>query len=200
MSATPTEIARPTGLCASSGRVITPGEPFVAALVEREDAAGTARFTREDFALAEWQSGVRPVPAEADARATLVASWRSVMPDASAPRRQQVSPEEAMDLFESLASRSAELDDRHAALCFLLTLILVRKRVLRVETTGRDPESGRDVLRVRPFSRVLGDEAPAWEITDPGLTSADTDRVAELAEELAQLMPDAVSAAGGARA
>ncbi|MDX9910888.1 MAG: hypothetical protein RBS39_03550 [Phycisphaerales bacterium] len=194
MTATPTEIARPTGLCAASGRVIAPGEAFVAALVEREDASGVARFTREDFALGAWSGGARPTPAEGDARVALVASWRSVMPDAHTPRRQQVSPEEAMDLFESLASRVGELDDRHAALCFLLTLILVRKRVLRVESTKRDAESGRDVLRVRPFRKSESGESPTWEIPDPGLTSADAERIAELAEELAQLMPDAPGA------
>src|SRR5262245_50078167 len=86
------EVARPQGRCHVSGRVIEPGEKFMAAL--RETPAG---FERLDVAADQWESFDR---------AGVLAFWQAVMPRAEAKKRLFVDDTVLCELFERLADAS----------------------------------------------------------------------------------------------
>ncbi|HLO42467.1 MAG TPA: hypothetical protein VK176_15700, partial [Phycisphaerales bacterium] len=65
-------IARPTGVCASTGRHMTVGERFMATLVEIE---GHPDLRRADFTLEAWEAGARPD------QGRVFAAWSAVLPE-----------------------------------------------------------------------------------------------------------------------
>jgi len=160
-------IARPTGVCAATGEPIEVAQPFVASLVERDDG-----LVRLDYSLGAWEGGARPAGA-------LFGFWRSVMPDADAPKRQRIALGEAMDLFEGLGDAQA---DSRLAFRYVLALILIRKKQLVYEGM-RD-----GLVLVRPRGVPAPPEGPPLiEVIDPGM---DDDRSAEVAVQLAPLIDE----------
>jgi len=168
------EVARPTGVCAATGETIRAGERFVATLVERTDE--DHRLERLDFALGAWERGSRPQRPLA-----LVASWKTVMPERDAPKRLLIGNESLLDFFEQLAEAT---EPRRLALRFILALILIRKRLLRLEGS-----KGSSML-VRPKGVDLppergGEGPPLILVEDPGL---DEQTIAEVTEELGAIL------------
>ncbi len=156
---TPYEVARPTGMCARTGRVIAPGEAFVGVLAERQ---GEERLERLDFTLDAWDGGAGAGRAGLTGR--VVASWRAVMPRHEERGRRLIDDEALADLFEQvLGVREGESAAR-AAFRFLLALLLIRRRILR--HAGVRP----GVLQVR-WARD-GERAPIVEVADPGMDEA----------------------------
>src|SRR5690606_24457631 len=83
------DIARPTGVCAASGRPIEPGDTFVAALYERE---GDDSFERRDYHAAMWEEAPAPAAAEGP-KGVLFGHWRGVMPAPNAKPKLFVDDE-----------------------------------------------------------------------------------------------------------
>lgn len=178
------ETGRPTGRCAASGRALTVGERYVACLVEPTDGAALARM---DFALDAWEAGARPA-----APARLFGFWRSTVAAPGASKRQLVDDAALVDLFEQLEGAS---EPRKAAFRYLLTLVLVRKRLLTIE--GSRP----GVMLVRPRGVALppergGDGPPLVEVIDPGM---DRQAMEEGTEELAAILADSDGDGRGSR-
>lgn len=166
------EIARPTGVCASSGRTLAAGERYIATLVEGENG-----LERRDFSLEAWEAGGRP-------EQPLFGSWRATMPSSDAPRRQLIEDDELLDLFDQLGE--AEEDSR-LAFRYVLALILMRKKLLVYE--GQRREGGAAML-VRPRGVPLppergGDGPPLVEVRDPGM---DEEKIAEATEQLGMVI------------
>jgi hypothetical protein len=137
-------------MCAHSGTPLAPGEKYVATLVERQ---GAEELERVDYSLAAWEGGNRPHPP-----LYLFASWRATMATPDAKKQQlALDDEELLDLFEQLSDAG---DVKRQAFRFLLSLLLIRKRVLRYE--GQRP----GIMLVR---EVGTDTAlPPMEVVDPG--------------------------------
>jgi len=107
-------IHKPQPRCASTDRPFAVGEPFYSALVRRDGG-----IVRLDMAADAWQG-----PPEAS-----LAWWRSTMPATDA--KPTLAPVDALlDVFEQL-----EGDHADAALRYLLALVLVRRRVLKIVDT-----------------------------------------------------------------
>lgn len=169
-------VARPTGICAATGRPLAPGERFVATLVERGtgvDAPGEG-LERLDFALDAWSSGARPGP-----EFRVFGSWRSVVPE-SAARAPSVDEDALLDLFDQLGENA---EPKAAALRYLLALLLIRRKSLVYEgaTDG--------VLLVRhrtpPGTPKNAPRPPTLEVIDPGM---DDRLIAEATEALGALV------------
>ena len=108
-------IHRSTLHCAKSGRELKPGETFYSVLT-----ASGATVVREDFAAEAW--GGPPDDA--------LGWWQSHVPSSEA-RKMHWAPNDVMlDLFEGFAEDPAQTDMR-----FVLALLLIRRRVLRLEDT-----------------------------------------------------------------
>lgn len=150
MSAGSFSISRPTGQCAHSGTPLAPGEKYVATLVERQ---GAEELERVDYSLAAWDAGTRPHPP-----LYLFASWRATMATPDAKKQQlALDDEELLDLFEQLSDAG---DVKRQAFRFLLSLLLIRKRVLRYE--GQRP----GMMLVREVGTDTS--LPPIEVVDPG--------------------------------
>lgn len=120
-------IHRPHATCARTGRQFVAGEPFFSALVRAQ-----GKLERQDFAVTAWDG-----PPD-----DTLAWWRSTFPATTTAGAALAPVEVLLDVVEQLEG-SADDD----ALRYLLSLELVRRRVLRFvdhpgPAAGEDPASG----------------------------------------------------------
>lgn len=163
------EAARPTHVCAASGRGLEPGERYVATLVE---TPVSDELIRMDYSLAAWEAGRRP-----DASRRLVAVWRTHEAERSATRSPLLGDEELSQLFEGM---EASAEGRAAVFRYLLALLLLRRRVYRVRDQRRG-EHGRPVLQLVRRGGPKHLEPEVHEVVDPGM---DEEAIAAGIEEL----------------
>jgi hypothetical protein len=147
------DVQRFTRHCATSGRELAPGEEFYTALVVEG-----AEVRRLDFAIEAWQG-----PPERS-----LGWWKSRVPMPEA-RRPRMAPNEALlEVFVGLEGVAEKADMR-----LVLALLLVRRRVLRLEKQETDA-AGRETLTLfcprdeATYSviSVMPNEARAQEIQD----------------------------------
>lgn len=160
------EIARPTGVCAGSGAAIAPGEPLVAVLLEGADE----RLQRRDYTPRAWEDGQAGRPPHTIDGLRVIGFWRGVMPEPGESRRRFIDDEALTDLFEQLGG--GEPDPKRAPFRYVLALILVRKRLLRLEPGGPG-------LTVR-WPKAPPEQQPI-HVPDPGMTE---EAVADVIEQL----------------
>lgn len=153
------EVQRCTRVCAASGRQLEPGETFYSALVVHG-----ADVERLDYAKEAWQGP----PEEA------LGWWKSQMPARDA-RRMHWAPNDVMlHLLEELAQQPEAADLR-----YVLALLLIRRRVLRLEETEMDAGE----------SEVLVVYCPRTDETYRVPVAAPTpERTQQIQEELAKLL------------
>ncbi|MSR28142.1 MAG: hypothetical protein EXS03_01010 [Phycisphaerales bacterium] len=167
------ELGRFSGVCAATGNPITPRSAFVAALVDRINDEGTPALLRLDYALSQWESGLRPDG--------LVCFWRSTAPQPGERRQELVDDETLMDMVQRMSDDS---DQRRRAFRWILALALLRRKVLRLD--GIDHSDGSEVWAFRPRGAPEG--ASAFRIVNPGIRDQE---MAELAEQLSDVIrPD----------
>ncbi len=133
-NATTYEVAKPTGVCAATGRALEPGQTYFAALadvpddeIERDaegkpkdaDALGLRRF---DVCEEAWREGYRPEG--------MFSYWKSTVPEPNQKRKLFVDDAVLMNLLNRLAD--AEQPQR-LAFRYVLALILMRKKLLRYD-------------------------------------------------------------------
>lgn len=154
-------VPRPAGVCLVSGRVIGPGEKFMAGV--RDTVAGIERI---DVSMEAWE--------QAD-KTDLLASWQSVMPRPEEKKKLLVDDEVLCALFERLADATepAKMNFR-----FVLGLILMRKRQVIYDQTRR--EEGRDIWVVRMKGRQ-----DTLELVDPKLNAEQT---LEVSQQMGQIL------------
>lgn len=166
------EVARPTGVCAATGRAIAPGEPFVAVLLER---AGDEGLERRDFHASGWADGA----ALAELKPRVLGHWRGLMPEPNASGRTIIDDDALADLFEQTleAGDDGEGAQSRAAFRFVLALLLVRRKLLK-------PAGSREGALVVRWARD-GDRGTPIEVPDPGMDGA---RIAQAAERLSAVL------------
>jgi hypothetical protein len=116
------EIHRSTRHCAKTGRELVPGETFYSVLT----AAGS-QLVREDFANETWEG-----PPEG-----ALGWWKSHVPSPDARKLHWAPNDVMLDLFEQLADDAGQADLR-----YVLALLLIRRRVMRLEDTERSESTG----------------------------------------------------------
>lgn len=99
--------------CAKTQRPFEPGEEFFSALVARG-----SQVVRLDYAAEAWEG-----PPE-----KAIGWWKSQVPDAKAHRAQWAPNEVMLHYFEELEGNPEKADTR-----YILALLMVRRRVLRME-------------------------------------------------------------------
>ena len=162
------DIGRSSGQCAATGVVLPPGAPCIVALVEREEDL-SAPLVRLDFSEEGWNSPARPKG--------VIAYWKTTVAQPNEKRRGFVDDQTLLDLFERLGS-----DDRphRVRFRFVLMLLLVRKRLLRV--VGTETAAGVEAWHVLPKGAQEG-EAP-MAVVNPRLDEAATREVTEQLSEV----------------
>ena len=121
------EVPRPSRTCSVSHRDFRPNEPFFSVL-SGEDGL----FVRKDIAVEHWSGP----PDE------FVGWWKSTVKHVAEGASQQVSGETLLGLFERLTAQAEEADT-----LYILTLLLLRRKILRYEKENTD-ELGTRLLEV----------------------------------------------------
>lgn len=182
-------IGSPSRVCAATGRPISTGEPYIAALVQVIGPQGE-EYRRVDLSLEAWQSGARPRAnfEGGDGRPLPVfGSWRGVMPEPGAKRRILIDDESLLDLFEqsgdeggvagepttTVEGAAAPTPDDRRTFRFMLALILLRKKLLVCERSDKD-----GTMFVRPRGAPKASEGGVLSpVEDPRLGEASIARV-----------------------
>jgi hypothetical protein len=172
------EIARATGVCASSGRKFEVGEEFIAVLVDRggDDGEEGGALERRDFSVTAWEKGARP-----KAPLQVFGHWRAKMHAPGSNKKALIDDGALIDLFEQLDG--AEEQSR-VSFRFVLALILIRKKLLKYEGTRRDSTSGA-VMLVRRATRAGQTPGELVEVSDPKMDDA---AVGEAVDQLSAIM------------
>jgi hypothetical protein len=146
------QIQASTRRCAVSGREIKPGERFYSVLLDEGDS-----FVRQDFSLEAWQG-----PPE-----KTFSFWQGRLPARGAPKRPPIDDELLLDCFVRL---EGEPEPGKQAFRFVLALLLVRRKRLRIEDASRDGSQEVLVLRdSRSRAKYL--------VIDPGLPDDELESV-----------------------
>lgn len=153
-------------VCAITGRSFADRETYYTVLLGREES-----LERLDLCAEAWKSH----GAEVLARPNLISHWRGVYEAPPATPPDPIAKDDAESLLRALLERN---DPRHAAACYILAVMLERKRLLKVKTQVR--EAGRRVL-VYEHSRS-GD---LFTVADPDLQ---LDQLETLQRQVAELL------------
>jgi hypothetical protein len=153
------EVQRCTRHCAASGRELEPGEAFYSTLT-----AEGAQVVRHDFAPEAWQG-----PPEG-----VLGWWKSQMPARNAKKLHWAPNDVMLELLESLEAQPDKWDMR-----YVLALLLIRRRVVRMEETEKDAAGQEVSVLYCPRRDTTYRVATAM----PG-----EQRTAEIQEELARLL------------
>ena len=146
--------------CAQTRRELKPGEIYYSALTESPEG-----FRRLDYSAEVWQG-----PPDGT-----VAFWRSRVPsDSGGKRRQLVDDSVVLEFFERL--EGAE-DATKQNFRFILALLLLRKKILKLTKAVREGAGEIMVLRVA----ASGAE---HRVVDPGLTEAQLEAVQAEVEKI----------------
>jgi hypothetical protein len=153
------EVQRCTRHCAVSGRELQGGEMFYSTLT-----AEGAHVVRRDYAADAWHG-----PPEG-----ILGWWKAHVPTRDAKKLHWAPNDVMLELLETLQTQQERQDLR-----YVLALLLIRRRVVRLEETVRD-EAGQEVL-------VL--YCPRRETTYRVISTTPTEaRTQEIQEELARLL------------
>ncbi len=153
------DLKRCTRRCAATEREFTPSETFYSTL-----ASEGAELVRRDYCAEAWQG-----PPEG-----IVGWWKSRMPDAKAKKARLAPNDVILQLFEQLSEQPAKQDMR-----YVLSLLLVRRRVVRLEEDETD-EQGHEVMVVYCPRR---DTTYKVRVVTP-----DEQRADQIQEELSRLL------------
>jgi hypothetical protein len=167
-------VARSTGVCAATGRTLQNGERYVATLVERAD--GGSQLDRIDFSAEAWQQGARPQPP-----LRILGVWRAAFTEHPVAKKALLDDGELLDMFEQLGEATQA---NQIAFRYVLTLLLVRRRLLRM--MGSRPRTADRPALMLVLPKGVGADQTPIEVIDPGLDDA---AVAEVIEQIGQIMP-----------
>jgi ribosomal protein L28 len=153
------EVQHSSRRCSITGREFAPGEAYYSAIV-----AQGAEVIRHDYAADAWQGP----PAEA------LGWWKSRIPDRNETKKRWAPNDVMLQFWDELAAQPEQQDMR-----YVLTLLLVRRRVFRLEEEKYD-EQGREVLVV---------ECPRREATyEVSVVVPEATRIEQIQQELAALL------------
>jgi hypothetical protein len=153
------EIQHTARRCSTTNREFAPGETYYSVLL-----AEGAEVNRYDYAADAWQG-----PPEA-----ALGWWKSQIPDRNEGKKHWAPNDVMLHFWDELAEQVNKQDIR-----YVLTLLLIRRRVFRLEEEKTD-EQGREVLVAYCPRRETSYEIPAV-IPEP-------QRVEEIQQELAALL------------
>lgn len=159
-------LSHSSGRCAATQRAFEDGETFIAVLHE-----SGAALARSDYGLEAWNAGSRPA-------GPIVGFWKATFQARRPERGGLLADADLLNVFDDLGQST---DPRQVRFRFLLTLLLVRRRMLRVVSTRRTPE-GKHLLVQR---RDAAPGTQPLEVLDPGM---DDTSVTEAVEQLGMVL------------
>lgn len=154
------EINKPLGQCSGTDKIIEYGEEYFAALVETEEG-----LQRRDFCADYWQ----------EKKPSVFCHWKSKLPNPDQKKNIFINDDMLMAFFERLEK---ETDEEKVNFRFVLTLILMRKRRLKYDSSKT--EDGKETWRMR----ITGVNEFV-EVVNPHL---DEEQIEQLSSQLGQIL------------
>ena len=157
------EINKPLGQCFGSGRKIEHGQEYFGALVVAEEG-----LQRRDFCAEYWESE----------KPDVFCHWKTRLPEPGQKKQLFVDDQMLMSFFERLAR---ETDQEKIDFRFVLTLILMRKRLLKYSESRT--EDGKEIWRLR----IPGDKSAEGlvEVVNPHL---DAEQIEQLSPQIGEIL------------
>lgn len=152
MTHQPFQVEPMTGRCAATGRVFDEGEEFITALFEDGES-----FRRQDYGLSAWNG-----PPEG-----CFCHFKTRSPVKEKRRKLLVDDDVLLNFFRRLAEETAPV---RVQFRFVLALILMRKRLLRYE-------SSQTAERVEVWTMTSVKDQAAHRVVNPHLTDDQIDGV-----------------------
>lgn len=166
------EVSRPNGTCCVTGHAFVEGELFYSAVFDTPEG-----FARRDYAEGAWTGSPEGA----------LCHFKTRMPKKAESRKTFVDDETLINFFVRLADSE---DASKLRFRFVLSLILLRKRLLKYEKTVR--EGGAEYWEMR----LMRDKS-THRVYNPVLTDAEIeDLTGQLGSILAGYIPDEDDAAG----
>jgi len=108
--------------CAATGDELVPGSPCFSSLVEQD-----GHYLRLDFSAGGWNG-----PPDGE-----VGHWQCIVPEPEQEKAKPLDPDALMQYFEQLCEDANPAQEKFA---YVLSLLLLQKRRLRIEGSRRDGE------------------------------------------------------------
>lgn len=154
-------ISKCSRVCARTGRPLSVGETCFSALQEGEDG----QIVRADYAVESW-----PPP-----RGTrIIGWWRFQIPEESEKRAHLAPNDVLLQLFDNWAFEPTRCEE-----LYILTLLLLRRRVFRYEEGNSLPEERKQIV-VYSSRREMTYSIPVVSLSE--------DRISAIQQELAELL------------
>lgn len=153
----------PSKECAASGRPFEPGELVYSVVVDRD-----GQLLRFDYSEDGWSGS----PEDS------VGEWTTLFPD-QGPKQKSIDTEGLMRYFEQLCE---DANPGHDQMRYVLALLLLQKRRLRLEGTRRD-EDGNEFLEWIGSKSEGPFEVPDQALDEDEIANLQTSLNAQLAEE-----------------
>jgi hypothetical protein len=157
-------IAKSSGCCLSCQKHLEPGDKYTATLRQSDE-----EFFREDFCLDCWGQQKDKVGPE------VFGIWLSEVPQPKQKKKLLVDNDVLLNFFRRLEGTD---DPQRIRFRYVLTLILMRKRILSYQGSGKQEQT--EVWQMR--HRGTED---TYEVVDPRLTE---DEIADVSEQLNQIL------------
>jgi hypothetical protein len=157
------EINRPLGECFGSGRKIEYGEEYFGALAVAEDG-----LQRRDFCAEYWESE----------KPQVFCYWKTRLPEPGQKKQLFVDDQMLMAFFERLGR---ETDQEKINFRFVLTLVLMRKKLLKYDESRL--EDGQEIWRLRIPGEKSG--SGSVEVINPHL---DEEQIEQLSSQMGEIL------------
>ena len=154
------EVSKPLGCCSGTGKKIESGEEYFAALVETDEG-----LARRDFCADYWQTN----------KPQVFCYWRTKLPAADQKKQIFVDDDMLMAFFERLGK---ETEQEKVNFRFVLMLILMRKRILKYESSRM--QGDKEIWHLR----ISGDKQTV-DVVNPHLSE---EQIEQLSSQLSQIL------------
>jgi hypothetical protein len=163
------EVQRSTRRCAATDRPLEPGESCYSVL----EVHG-AEIVRKDFCQQAWTG-----PPDG-----IFGWWRAQVPEPTAKKIKLAPNDVLLQLFDEMADRHDEQDLR-----YVLTLLLIRRRVFRLDVPADSLGESRDPFNGKSTPETMLVYCPKREATyEVPVAMPDQARVDEIQQQLSELL------------
>jgi len=149
------DIKRNARKCCQTEKAFRPGESFYSELIETEDGS----LLRRDYAADQWKGMSN----------NSIGWWKQIVPELESGKIYWAPDEVLISYFKSLAAQPSQADA-----AFVMSLLMVQKKLLTMEETSND--QSKQVLRNRKSGEV-------FEIEQQIITP---ERIGELEQQLCE--------------
>lgn len=163
------EVQRCTRRCAATERALVPGDVCYSVL----EIYG-ADVVRKDFCTEGWTGAPKAA----------FGWWKSRVPEPTAKRIKLAPNDVLLELFDQLADRPEQQDLR-----YVLTLLLIRRRVLRIDLANGDPGELRPDTLSDNIVKAMVVHCPKRDVSyDVTVNMPSGERIDEIQRQLSELL------------